>query len=1177
MGAERVLTGQLTTPPRFGILGPLQVIDPANRPVPLGGPRARELLALLLLSRNRPCSSDRLVTALWGESASEGAATTLRTHVATVRRVLAAAGANDALETTAAGYRLVLDSDDLDADVFEGLVHRGQEALGIGEPDRAAALLSDALALWRGDVLDDLGPPDFASTAVARLTELRVAAEEAATSAALALGQHRDVVARLRHLVAAHPFHEQFTSQLMVALYRSGRQADALATYDETKQRLAEELGLDPGPDLQALHTAVLRQDSALLLTVEDLPPPAEINPTAPTTRPATRQPPDAVFAALRRGAMVGRGAAFSTLTDTWRDVVDGDRGVLALSGAAGVGKSRLAAELAHLASGDGASVLIGRCDAAVPFAATASALGGSASVQRVAAGAPAGVRARLHPLLPLDPDAAIEPLGAGGSGGPEQRQALARVVEWVLAALAADAPVLLVIEDAERLEEDESNLLGSIATRLPERTLLAICFRDPPGTRHPPLANLLGRRGVHELTRHVALDALSREDLGQLVATIHPGEAATPAAFVEALWRQTAGNPFFARELLRDVDPEDLREGRVRHGLPVGVRDVLRHRLGLLPGDTREAVAAAAVLGRDVELTRLSRLLEIPEERVVPTLDPALTSGFLVEAGQSWSASYAFPHELMREAVYAEIPSPRRQRLHHGAIDAILGGGHAPDADVIAAAGHALEAGPATDAAAAADLVERAAHLAADSFGYDVAIRLAEARLSLLRRFAEPDEQARADVQVARLRLRSGRGYDRVVELLERALATYLSLGDTESAGAVHSRLGGTLVVPRPGMDVVRSLEHFAAAERLLPDASDLFSLHRGRLSAAMHALDTETMAAAVDRCAAIALSSNRPQLDVAAGWGRGWLSLDRGRPTAALAYLEDAWSAANDLGDPLLGWAPANAGALICTVYLLDPTMGRSWCRRGLGQRRFDTLTHPNDTLADQLALALATTGELDAAERAVARLPAEAVARRLVRFLLGDWEEAAAQWRSALLHDLAAGDRHDAVANARWLADALLALGDEPGAVETLDLALEITVSAPQVPSEVAIRARLAGLPGTAPEQAVVHLSRCEEVAVAGEDWRGLAGEVAMARAAVALKQHDWAAAAAAATEGATVFQTYRLPWRRAAALQSLSRALAGAGRVREARAGREAADAVLAGIGASQRWRSGVLPA
>ena len=279
----------------------------------------------------------------------------------------------------------------------------------------------------------------------------------------------------------------------------------------------------------------------------------------------------------------------------------------------------------------------------------------------------------------------------------------------------------------------------------------------------------------------------------------------------------------------------------------------MLRHRLGQLPDDTRAAVSAAAVLGREVELTRLSHLLEEREERVVSALDQALTSGFLVEAGQSWAGGYAFPHELMREAVYAEIPVPRRQRLHQRAVDAVLGT-HPAEADVIAAAGHALEAGPAADPAEAAALVDRAAHLAAASFGFDVAVRLAEARLPLLRRSAPPAEQAAADVEVARLRLRAGRGYDRVVELLERALGTYLSLGDTEAAGMVHSRLGGALVVPHPDMDVVRSLEHFAAAERMLPPSTDLFSLHRGRLSAAMHALDTATMAAAAERCSAIA-----------------------------------------------------------------------------------------------------------------------------------------------------------------------------------------------------------------------------------------------------------------------------------------------------------------------------------
>ena len=224
----------------------------------------------------------------------------------------------------------------------------------------------------------------------------------------------------------------------------------------------------------------------------------------------------------------------------------------------------------------------------------------------------------------------------------------------------------------------------------------------------------------------------------------------------------------------------------------------MLRHRLGQLPADTRAAVAAAAVLGREVELTRLSQLLEEREERVVSALDQALVSGFLVEAGQSWAGGYAFPHELMREAVYAEIPVPRRQRLHQRAVDAVLGP-HAAEADVIAAAGHALEAGPAADPVEAAALVDRAAHLAAASFGFEVAVRLAEARLPLLRRSAPLAEQAAADVDVARLRLRAGRGYDRVVELLERALGTYLSLGDIEAAGRVHSRLGGALVVPAP------------------------------------------------------------------------------------------------------------------------------------------------------------------------------------------------------------------------------------------------------------------------------------------------------------------------------------------------------------------------------------------
>ena len=170
-------------------------------------------------------------------------------------------------------------------------------------------------------MLSDLGPPAFADAAVARLGELRVVAEETAMAAALALGQHREVVGRLQELVAAHPFHERLCGQLMLALYRSGRQVDALSAYAETRQRLGEELGLDPSPDLQALETAVLRQDPALLLSVDTTTPVTEVGPGPSTLRaPLSRQPPDAVYAALRRSAMVGPDAGLHTTTEAWQE-----------------------------------------------------------------------------------------------------------------------------------------------------------------------------------------------------------------------------------------------------------------------------------------------------------------------------------------------------------------------------------------------------------------------------------------------------------------------------------------------------------------------------------------------------------------------------------------------------------------------------------------------------------------------------------------------------------------------------------------------------------------------------------------------------------------------------------------------------------------------------------------
>ncbi|WP_205473030.1 AfsR/SARP family transcriptional regulator [Nocardioides sp. SYSU D00038] len=251
--------------PRFAILGPFQVRDPDGRPVTLTGRRPRQLLAVLLLHPNVPLGTSRLVDTIWGETAGAGAGTTLRSHVGAVRRVLGAAGFADALQTVPGGYVLELAPGDLDTEVFERLVRRGQDALASGSPQRAAELLGAALALWRGEPLEELGSRGSAGSTVARLTELRLVAEETAVDAALALGRHHEVVGRLHQLVTEHPFRERLCAQLMVALYRSARQVDALTVYVELRRRLDEELGLEPSPPLRDLQQAILRQAPALL------------------------------------------------------------------------------------------------------------------------------------------------------------------------------------------------------------------------------------------------------------------------------------------------------------------------------------------------------------------------------------------------------------------------------------------------------------------------------------------------------------------------------------------------------------------------------------------------------------------------------------------------------------------------------------------------------------------------------------------------------------------------------------------------------------------------------------------------------------------------------------------------------------------------------------------------
>lgn len=282
---------------RFSLLGSLEArVD--GEALPLGGAKQRLLLALLLLHANEPLSRERLIDGVWGAERPSTVGAALNVHLSKIRKLLA--GTHATLVTELHGYVLRIDPERLDVHRFERLVREGRQALVAGRPEEAAAILDQALALWRGPPLAELELDASVDAALGRLGELRLSALEDRFEAGLLLGRHTELVAAIEEFVREHPRRERATAQLMISLYRSGRQSEALRAYRDVRQLLAEELGLDPGPELQHLEKAILVQDPSLI-------------PSEP------RRPP--------RTGRVGRLAAVIALALTWGALLALDRG----------------------------------------------------------------------------------------------------------------------------------------------------------------------------------------------------------------------------------------------------------------------------------------------------------------------------------------------------------------------------------------------------------------------------------------------------------------------------------------------------------------------------------------------------------------------------------------------------------------------------------------------------------------------------------------------------------------------------------------------------------------------------------------------------------------------------------------------------------------------------------
>jgi WD40 repeat protein/DNA-binding SARP family transcriptional activator len=473
---------------QFRILGPLEVHSDHGDAVTLGGRKPRAVLAVLLLNANEPVSAERLAGALWGEEAPAAAVRTVHVHVSRLRKAL---GDGEIVTTTPAGYRLRVQPGELDAERFEQLVEQGRSVLASGRADEAAATLRESESLWRGRPLADLAYEPFAHTEIARLEEQRLAALELRVEADAAAGRHAELVSELRRLVAEHPTRERLAAQLMLVLYRCGRQTEALEVYREARRTLADEIGVEPGPELRAMHDAVLRQDAALDRTAAlDLPRELEAAGTA---------------------SLVGREAELSWLRDRWEEARSGQGRLVVLAGALGMGKTRLAAELALEAQRAGAAVVYAACDRpAQPCLDSLS-----------------GARAGTRPLLVIADD-----LDRAGADVIAAVRELSRPQVLVLATATDPEPLTALETDGVLyLKRLGSAGIGAIAALYaPDQT-----------TEQLPVERLLSESGGVPSRVHAAASRWARVEARERVSAI-AGRAAEGREELRAMEDELAG-----------------------------------------------------------------------------------------------------------------------------------------------------------------------------------------------------------------------------------------------------------------------------------------------------------------------------------------------------------------------------------------------------------------------------------------------------------------------------------------------------------------------------------------------------------------------------------------------------------------------------------------------------------
>ncbi|GIH29266.1 ATPase AAA [Acrocarpospora phusangensis] len=740
---------------RLRVLGPLDA-RVGGVSVSLGGPRQRAVLALLVAMRGDVVSVDRMIEDLWRGEPPAKAIASLQSYVANLRRTLEPdrppRAPAEVLVSAAPGYAIRLDADAVDAWRFEQLT---QQARTLGERDPAAArkALGEALGLWRGEAFAEVADEEWAIAESVRLGEIRLGAQELLVEVTLRSAPAIEAVPGAELLTRRHPLREESWRLLALALWGSGRQADALAALRRARHILAEELGLDPGPALAELEQAILGQDLSVLTAATRAPAPQ------PVRVAAAAEPRESASARVTEPLFVGRETELGVLTGAAGEVLAGGSRLALISGEPGAGKTTLINRLIDGLDPARWRIAAGRCpedEGAPPAWAWIEAL--RPLTGEVPLG---GYQAELAPLLgegqhPTEENAAV--------GRFRLHRAVCAWLRGMTGDPARNGPaapgraLAILLDDLHRADAETLGLLTAVAEELAgARILLVAAFRpsDVTESQENAFAQLARLSPIR-----LPLAGLSAGDIGRLVTSIcaRPVDEDTMASLAE----RTGGNPFYVRESARLLDSE----GRLG-AVPDGVRDVLRRRLARLPAPAVSVLRLAAVVGREAEVEVLVGAADADEDGVLDALEAGVLTGLLTEPAPG---RVRFAHALVRDTLHQDLSQMRRARTHARVADSIA---RLHPGDLPALAHHYARAATSATAERAMDYSLRAGELATRRYAHDTAADLFAQALECFERV--PGEVGDRDA--------------RRIELLARLVRAQVLSGDVAAARETRRR----------------------------------------------------------------------------------------------------------------------------------------------------------------------------------------------------------------------------------------------------------------------------------------------------------------------------------------------------------------------------------------------------